>query len=363
MSDRHGKELRRPVQPSVKATASRSTAEQIGEDVADVFREREDESLEDVEDRFVHAALARLLGDEGASHLLPRTSYDEDPCESQLFVIVLAGGEGRRLRAAARKRFGRELPKQFCPWNGRCSMLEETLERASMLVPADHILVSCLEEHRDLVEGCLENWPAVRRIYQPANRDTGPGVLLPLCHVISEAPGATVIVLPSDHFVSDAERLSLVIGHAAQLAETDHERVVLLGAIPESAETEYGWMVLGHRADRPWWPVRRFKEKPSAREAEQFWRSGALWNTLILASKARPLWSLMAVCASRWTDALLTVDDETAIRSVYLGSPSFNVSKDVLECSCRNLAVLPLTGCAWSDWGTEERIERTLSRA
>jgi mannose-1-phosphate guanylyltransferase len=38
-----------------------------------------------------------------------------EPQNSQLSAIILAGGDGSRLRSLTRKIAGEEVPKQFCP--------------------------------------------------------------------------------------------------------------------------------------------------------------------------------------------------------------------------------------------------------
>src|SRR5262249_38566356 len=173
------------------------------------------------------------------------------------------------------------------------TMIEETLERASLITSPRHVLVSAVEAHVAHVERCLEGWPTVRRILQPSNHGTGPGVLLPLQHVVASDPAATVVVLPSDHYVSDAFRLAEVIRRAIRLADRETERVFLLGAVPDHAETDYGWIVPGSADEAGWSSVTEFREKPSAADAESLWAREALWNTAIVVARARPLWSLL----------------------------------------------------------------------
>lgn len=36
---------------------------------------------------------------------------------------------------------------------------------------------------------------------RPSNRETGPGILLPLLHVYQRDPKAVVVLLPADHFI------------------------------------------------------------------------------------------------------------------------------------------------------------------
>ena len=41
---------------------------------------------------------------------------------------------------------------------------------------------------------------------QPANKETGPGILLPLMFIYKRCPHAIVAVFPSDHFVLEEDR-------------------------------------------------------------------------------------------------------------------------------------------------------------
>ena len=61
--------------------------------------------------------------------------------ESSLWAIVLAGGEGLRLRALTRYLYGDERPKQYAVLTGSKSLLRQTLERVTRLVPPSRIVV------------------------------------------------------------------------------------------------------------------------------------------------------------------------------------------------------------------------------
>jgi mannose-1-phosphate guanylyltransferase len=64
--------------------------------------------------------------------------------------------------------------------------------------------------------------------------------------------------------------------------------IVLVGAVPDHPETQYGWIVT---RDAPG-PTRRvacFCEKPPLALAERLLRGGALWNTLVMVGSASRL--------------------------------------------------------------------------
>ncbi|HKW85729.1 MAG TPA: NTP transferase domain-containing protein, partial [Nitrospiraceae bacterium] len=89
-----------------------------------------------------------------------------------LWGIVLAGGEGERLRGFVRDFLGTERPKQFCAFWGQRTMLEHTLRRAESLIPPDRLLVVATAAHRQHVFSCLGIRPPGTVLLQPTGRDT-----------------------------------------------------------------------------------------------------------------------------------------------------------------------------------------------
>ncbi len=66
---------------------------------------------------------------------------------TNLWVVVLAGGEGTRLGSLTQALYGEPRPKQFAVIAGDRSMLQLTIERAARLVPLDHVLVVVSAHH------------------------------------------------------------------------------------------------------------------------------------------------------------------------------------------------------------------------
>src|SRR5262249_60178228 len=57
--------------------------------------------------------------------------------QGNLWAVVLAGGEGMRLRPLTRHLYGDERPKQFAAVVGARSLLRQTLDRVGLLVPPE----------------------------------------------------------------------------------------------------------------------------------------------------------------------------------------------------------------------------------
>src|SRR5512139_1264407 len=121
--------------------------------------------------------------------------------QNGLWAVVLAGGEGQRMRSLIRSWLGKGRPKQYCAFVGTRSMLKHTLDRTSNVVNPDQI-VTVIGENQlvHLWENLSEGMPG-RILEQPSSRGTGAAVFLAATFVLATDPNATFLILPSDHFV------------------------------------------------------------------------------------------------------------------------------------------------------------------
>ena len=281
----------------------------------------------------------------------------------RLWTIVLAGGDGVRLRQLTRALHGEERPKQFAMIHGGRSLLQATVARASRWSAPEHIVVVVAEEREALARMQLRDCGSVQVVAQPSNRGTGPGILLPLSRVFAQDPDAQVVILPSDHYVRDEEPFERTISRA--LAASG-EQIALVGAVPNQPETQYGWIVTGRGRGTSQSVVVRFCEKPPQALAERLWRNGALWNTFVMVGTARRFWQLGAehlplqtALFDVYREVVGTPGEGRVLRQIYADMPVADFSSDVLQ-KARDLGVVPLHDCGWSDWGTPERVLESL---
>lgn len=111
---------------------------------------------------------------------------------SDLCGIVLAAGEGKRLQPLIRRWRGDDLPKQYVQFTESRSLLQQTIDRARRLIPSDRLFTIVDRKHLGYAEVWrqIENRPRGTVILQPENKETGPGVLLPLMRVYKYHPNA-----------------------------------------------------------------------------------------------------------------------------------------------------------------------------
>ncbi|MGE3578662.1 MAG: sugar phosphate nucleotidyltransferase [Vicinamibacterales bacterium] len=287
------------------------------------------------------------------------------------WAVVLAGGEGERLRPLVQRWLGRHRPKQYCAFTGTRSMFQHTVDRASAVALPSRIVTVAAHGHQADVEQQLADRPTRATLFQPENRDTGAGVFLPLAYIRANEPEATVLILPSDHFVSQEERFVEAAKGMLAAAERLPDRVVLLAVKPDRPEVEYGWVEPGEPVGEGGHPsvrgISRFIEKPPAVQARVAMADGALWNTLVMTARLDTLWALGWRC---FPDMMPLFEEVVArlrrgatvdLDGIYSRMSRRNFSADLLAQVPDRVAVVEADGFTWCDWGRAERILETLA--
>jgi mannose-1-phosphate guanylyltransferase len=287
------------------------------------------------------------------------------------WAVVLAGGEGMRLRPLTRRIAGDERPKQFCPVLNGVTMLECTRARVARLVRPDRTCLVLTRSHERFYAPLLAANPPGPLVIQPGSRGTASAILYGLLRVAEKGPSDAVALFPSDHYVSDDAHFMSHVEAAFDAVEARPKLVILLGMEADRPEREYGWIEAGAPIlDRPpVYRVRRFWEKPSPSLAGELLDRGCLWNSFVLVARVPALLAMLRDAVPRLYDAFMTawlrrsVYGETeAMESLYASLPSSNFSQDVLGTHPAKLAVLPVRGLTWSDWGNPVRVLETLDR-
>lgn len=249
-------------------------------------------------------------------------------------------------------------------------MLEHTLDRAEAASGPQRIVTVIGAGHARHLAEPRAGLPG-RIIEQPSNRDTAPGIFLPLTHIMAEDPEAAVAIFPSDHYIAPNAVFNTHVERAYLLAERLENKIILFGAVPDRPEPDYGWIQPEHElragAGPGVWSVRNFHEKPEADEAAGYYRDGCLWNTFIMFAKAKTLWTLagerLPEIRGRF-DVLLravgTDREPSVLADIYGDMTPVNFSTRILETCADRTLVVTLDGVNWSDWGRPERIEETL---
>ena len=291
--------------------------------------------------------------------------------DGELWAIVLAGGEGVRLRGLIRELYGEERPKQYAVLTGAKSLLRQTLDRVALLIPPQRIVIVTQASHAGYLGPELAGLPEVQVLAQPSDRGTAAGVLMPAHWIQARAPRAIVAVFPADHFILEE---AVFMGHVdtvARFVRAHPDWLVLLGAPPTEPDPDYGWIEVGARVgwagQAPVHWIRGFREKPTEESARRLFALGCLWNTFVFAASVATLVDAGQKCIPLLHERLVhlsefvgTPYESRALRHAYLFAPAANFSRAILESSAISLAVSRIPPVTWSDIGTPERVARSL---
>lgn len=204
-----------------------------------------------------------------------------------MYGVILAGGRGTRFWPKSRAGKPKQLQKILSPR----SLLQESVDRVSDLIPAQNIFVLGNEILAAAIREQLPAVPESQILAEPVGHNTAPCVALAAYLIARKDPQAVLAVLPSDHVITKQHAFLNCLRAAEATAQKD-ENIVVLGLPPTRPETGYGYIhVEATRAAQLFGAdvlaVRSFTEKPDRAQAEQYLSSKQyLWNGGIFVWKA-----------------------------------------------------------------------------
>ena len=277
-------------------------------------------------------------------------------------ALLLAGGEGTRLRDLTQEIVGIPVPKQYCRLYNDSSLLETTLSRTRLFTSNDKIHIIINRDHIKLATDQVRELPESNIFVQPANRDTGPGLIFSLLKLNRIHPDAVVAVFPTDHYIDDDSTFIAHTFRATQLIAHMPEKIAILGIAPDRPETGYGYLLPGDPVEAcpKTYHVKAFIEKPSSSRTYEIMSQGGLWNTFVMVFR---LGSMLDII-NRLMPGIIQAFSELILSprkaaEIYQTIDPWNFSTQVLTRIPQHIVMLEIDNVYWSDWGTQESIERT----
>ena len=292
----------------------------------------------------------------------------------QAWAVVLAGGDGTRLRTLTRSIAGEDRPKQFCRLYGAGTLLAQTRSRLARAISPERTLYSVVKAHERFYAAELADVAPSRVVVQPSNKGTTAAVIYSLLRITSLAGDPIVGFFPTDHHYSQEMRFAASVRRATRVVSSRPDTLILLGASAEYPEAEYGWIEPSERFDfrftKSLLRVNRFWEKPASHVAQALLARGCLWNTFVMIGRASAFLEILKnavpgmmrvlAAAGRPSDSgFVTANTNEAYAALTPG----DFSKQVLAVSTEQLAVLRLGNVGWSDLGTPERVGFVMARS
>lgn len=290
-----------------------------------------------------------------------------------LHAIVMAGGAGTRFWPASRA----AQPKQLLRLVDRRTMLQSTVDRLEGLVPPERIMVATTAQLAAAVREQLPRLPAQGIVGEPCKRDTAPCIGL-AAHLVSRVdPEAIMAVMPSDHVISPDEAFRRAIRLAAALVESQPDRIVTFGIRPLYPAESFGYIEFGQplslkslvplpKEEIAVYHVNRFREKPRADVARQYFEAGNyFWNSGIFVWRAATILDLlrkhepdMHARLTRIAAAFDSPEFDAVLRREFEEMRPVSIDYAVME-KAPDVAVVAAP-FQWDDVGSWQAISRLL---
>lgn len=267
----------------------------------------------------------------------------------------MAGGIGSRFWPMSRTTH----PKQFLDILGTGkTLIQQTFDRYSKLVPAENIFVVTAHEYVQKVKEQLPQMKEANILGEPSRKNTAPCIAYIAFKLQQINPDALMIAAPADNLILDDEAFVKTTETALQFI--DHiNALVTIGIKPTHPNTGYGYIQHDDLEVAPGiYKVKTFTEKPNLELAQTFLSSGDfLWNAGIFTWKVKNIISafekhlpeIYEVFAAE-KELLNTAAEKEAIERIYPQCTNISIDFGIME-KADNVYVIPAS-FQWSDLGT-----------
>lgn len=289
--------------------------------------------------------------------------------DSNRFCVIMAGGVGSRLWPLSRKVY----PKQFHDLLG-CgrTMLQQTYDRYSRIVPAENIVVSTNIEYSDIVREQLPMLTSEQILHEPSFRGTAPSIAYVACHIRQLNPNANIVIAQADQLVLNDDMFVETLSRGLNFV-AEHSKLVIIGIKPTCPETRYGYIQVednrsASECDK-FYKARTFTEKPEYEFArifmesgEFYWNSGIyIWNVqTIIETLAKLLPNMMEQLERLFAELPNRDERRRKVYELYTSFPNASIDSAVMERADNVFVQIGEFG--WADIGTWDSLYGTLPK-
>lgn len=283
--------------------------------------------------------------------------------QENYYGLILAGGRGTRFWPRSR----RARSKQVLSFLGERTLIQQTVDRLSAVIPPERIWVLTNDHLRGEIVRQLPEVPKKQILAEPAQRNTAPCIGLAAHILHSIDPDAVMGVFPADHVITKPKKFVPFVKQAFKAAADGN--IAVLGIQPRWAETGYGYIEFGKGVDLgSVQKVQSFREKPDAKTAKKFVGAGRFfWNAGMFFWKAgtvlealrqhQPkIWTLLAALP-----AFTKRDFAASVAESFPRCDNISIDYAVLE-KANNVVGIAIDDIGWNDVGSWNAVYELQER-
>jgi mannose-1-phosphate guanylyltransferase len=270
----------------------------------------------------------------------------------------MAGGIGSRFWPMSRTAH----PKQFLDilGTGR-TLLQQTYDRLSRIVPKENILVVTNDSYENLVKEQLPELKKENILCEPSRKNTAPCIAYASYKIHKLNPMANIAVAPSDHLIIKEDTFVKAIKSCFAKTKAD-DCLLTIGIRPTRPDTGYGYIQFREpdkkEKDTRIKKVKTFTEKPDLEMAKFFLESGDfLWNSgIFIFSSASIIKAFenhlpeMAAIFEEGNKVYNTNKEKAFLANAYTNCKNISIDYAIMEKADNVFVRTSIIG--WSDLGT-----------
>ncbi|MFA5967561.1 MAG: sugar phosphate nucleotidyltransferase [Patescibacteria group bacterium] len=282
-----------------------------------------------------------------------------------LYAVIFAGGVGTRLWPVSRQ----NSPKQLKPFlDSNDTLVQKTWERVRKILPPENIYISTVKGYENFLIEQLPEFLPNHLIVEPELRNTCPAIGLATAVVAKEHPGAFMMNVWADHYYAQEDKWVEVIQKSFNYLKQHPELVVSVGLPIIYPYTGYGYLeVQSEPIIENVFAVKRFVEKPSLEQAQEFMQAGNYyWNPALWLWQGEKMLSIYRQLVPDIYQGLQTIqaawgtpDELTVLQNTY---PTFTkVAVDYAIFEKGPQMVLIPADLGWKDVGSWQSVHEVLN--
>ena len=287
------------------------------------------------------------------------------PRSAHYYGLILAGGRGTRFWPRSR----RSHSKQVLRFTGDRSMIQQTVDRLSPVIPPDRLWVLTNDHLRAEILRQLPEVPKSQILAEPTQRNTAPAIGLAAHILQSIDPSAVMGVFPSDHVIAKPARYLQFVRPALRAAADG--KIVVLGVQARWPETGYGYIEFPKNVragSREAVALRGFREKPDLKTARRYVKAGNFyWNAGMFFWKTSVLLNALREYLPKTATLLASLPDfanrrfHPKLTEVFPHCENISIDYAVLEKS-PHVVGFATDDFGWNDVGSWNAVYELLAR-
>jgi len=284
------------------------------------------------------------------------------------YVVVMAGGAGKRLWPLSRKK----RPKQVLKLLQGQTLLRHCFERLLPIFDQRNIIILTNAGYADLVRENLPELPFNNVIAEPAVRDTAGAIGLAATILTKYNPEATMAVVTADQLMEPAKVLQQALKDALAFVKKNPDDMITFGIHPTFASTQLGYIKCEAARKYPGcenkiYSVKAFKEKPDEKTAKKYLSTGQyFWNSGMFVWKVKTILANLQKFLPEAAEPLHRIqadwdspNQQQALQEWFVKLPKISIDYAVMEKAKKVYAIK--LDCRWLDMGSFAALADIIS--